>query len=77
MDFVCNGIANVLIGQWKRNIVYKDYLFLYVIMIINQQYFAIMYVYMYVFLNNFTIKPDIKNIITKHMKLFFVQFQFQ
>lgn len=76
MDFVCNGIANVLIGQWKRNIVYKDYSFLYVIMIINQQYFAIIYVYMYVFLNNVTIKLDIKNIVTKHMKLFFVQLQF-
>jgi hypothetical protein len=45
---------------------YKDYFFRYVIIIINQQYFAIThththtYTWMYVLLSNFTIKPQYK-----------------
>ena len=54
---------------------YKNYSFGYVIININQQYFAIICVclWMCVILSNFTIKSQYKKILTKHMKLFFVQ----
>jgi len=45
MDFVHDGVVNSLARQQKKNIMYKNYSFRYVIIIINQQYFAIIYIY--------------------------------
>ena len=52
---------------------YKDYSFGYVIIIINQQYFAIIYVcvWMCVILSNFTIKPQYKKNINQTYEIVF------
>jgi len=58
---------------------YKDYSFRYVIIIINLQYFAIIYIYIYicvcvcvcVLLSNFTIKPQYKKHINQTYKTVF------
>jgi hypothetical protein len=47
----------------KLLLIYKDYSFCYVIIIIKQQYFVLF--------SSFSIKPHTKNIVTKHNKLFF------
>jgi len=56
---------------------YKDYSFRYVIIIINLQYFAIIYIYICVcvcvcvLLSNFTIKPQYKKHINQTYKTVF------
>jgi hypothetical protein len=55
---------------------YMDYSFRYVIIIIKQQCFVIIYIQMHVLLGNFIIKPHTKNILTKYKKLFFFNHNF-
>ena len=78
MDFVRDEIANSLKGQWKTFINIQG-LF---ISLCNHNYKTTIfchYIYMYnynVIFSNFTIKPRTKNILTKHNKLFFFNYNF-
>jgi len=71
IDFVWDGIANSLMGQWKTFINVQG-LF---ILLCNHNYKTTIFCqYIYnIFLSNFTIKPHTKNILTKHNTLFFFQ----
>jgi len=70
IDFVRNGIANSLMGQWKT-FINVQWLFILLCNHTSKTTIFCLYIYNVIF-SSFTIKSHTKSILTKHNKLLFL-----